>query len=127
MSWPCRAGPADLRVPGRFGGGAIRTAGRRAPQSSNIGCAVGVEAAGHRDASSGFSSVLLYLMLYAVLVIGTFGVVTLVGRDGDSAHELEDYRGLGKQRPALALALSATSSRLVPAPPPLKVPMTVPS
>ncbi|MEZ5215095.1 MAG: NADH-quinone oxidoreductase subunit N [Ilumatobacteraceae bacterium] len=54
----------------------------------------------------GTSGALFYLMAYAVLVIGTFGVVTLVGRDGDSAHELEDYRGLGKQRPALALALT---------------------
>ena len=54
----------------------------------------------------GVSGALFYLMAYAVLVIGTFGVITLVGRNGDASHELDDYRGLGKQRPALALALT---------------------
>lgn len=63
---------------------------------------VGVEAASDK----GTSGALFYLMAYAVLVLGSFGVVTLVGRDGDTRHALDDFRGLGKQRPALALALT---------------------
>ncbi len=63
---------------------------------------VGVEAASDR----GTSGSLFYLMAYAVLVIGTFGVVTLVGRTGDEAHDLSAFRGLGQRRPALALALT---------------------
>jgi NADH-quinone oxidoreductase subunit N len=33
-------------------------------------------------------------------------VVTLVGRRGDGRHSLDDYRGLGRDRPVLALALA---------------------
>jgi NADH-quinone oxidoreductase subunit N len=40
------------------------------------------------------------------MVAGSFGVVTLVGRKGDGHHQLEDYRGLGRERPVLALVLS---------------------
>ena len=54
----------------------------------------------------GVSSVLLYLLIYAVLVIGTFGVVTAVGRTGDSATDLAGFRGLAKHKPALALAMT---------------------
>ena len=36
----------------------------------------------------------------------TFAVVGLVARKGDTATELSDFKGLGKQQPALALALT---------------------
>ena len=53
---------------------------------------VGVEAAAHRagqpDAGDGVPAALLYLLLYAVLVIGTFAVVTIVARTGDGATDL---------------------------------------
>ena len=49
---------------------------------------------------------LFYLLTYAVLVSGTFAVVGLVGRTGDEAHALDSYKGLGKQRPVLALTLT---------------------
>ncbi|MEQ1873998.1 MAG: NADH-quinone oxidoreductase subunit N [Ilumatobacteraceae bacterium] len=71
---------------------------------------VGVEAAAHRPGApmggDGVSSVLMYLLIYSVLVIGTFGVVTAVGRTGDSATDLAGFRGLAKQKPALALAMT---------------------
>ena len=71
---------------------------------------VGVEAAGHRagevDSGLGVPSALVYLLAYAVLVAGTFGVVTLVARPGDAHTDLDSFRGLGKQRPLLALALT---------------------
>ncbi len=63
---------------------------------------VGVEAASDR----GTAGSLFYLLAYAVLVIGTFGVITLVGRTGDAEHELSSLRGLGKDRPVVALALT---------------------
>ncbi len=63
---------------------------------------VGVEAASER----GTAGSLFYLLAYAVLVIGTFGVITLVGRTGDAEHELSALRGLGKNRPVLAFALT---------------------
>lgn len=71
---------------------------------------VGVEAAGHGlggpTSATGISSVLLYLLLYGVLVLGTFAVVTLVSRTGDAATELSAFRGLGRTRPVLALGMT---------------------
>ncbi len=71
---------------------------------------VGVEAAGHAageaDPGRGVSASLLYLLLYAVLVLGTFAIVTVVGRTGDSQTDLAAFRGLGRTRPALALAMT---------------------
>ncbi|CAN5646013.1 hypothetical protein BH10ACT2_BH10ACT2_01790 [soil metagenome] len=71
---------------------------------------VGVEAAAHQPGApmggDGVSSVLMYLLIYAVLVIGTFGIVTAVGRTGDAATDLAGFRGLAKHKPALALAMT---------------------
>lgn len=69
---------------------------------------VGVEAAAHDSGLSapGVSSVLMYLLVYAVLVTGTFGVITAVGRTGDSATDLAGFRGLARSKPALALGMT---------------------
>ena len=63
---------------------------------------VGVEAA----SAKGTASCLFYLAAYTFMVIGSFGVVTLVGRTGDARHSLSDYRGLGSRRPVLAFAFT---------------------
>ncbi|MEL6891628.1 MAG: NADH-quinone oxidoreductase subunit N [Actinomycetota bacterium] len=69
---------------------------------------VGVEAAAHGagepDQGSGMPAVLLYLLLYAVLVIGSFAVVTLVA--GERNATLDSFKGLSKRRPVLALAFT---------------------
>ncbi|CAB4885542.1 unannotated protein [freshwater metagenome] len=69
---------------------------------------LGVEAAGHAGASGagGMPGTMMYLMIYSVLVIGTFAVVTVVGRTGDAATDLGSFRGLSKQQPLLAMALT---------------------
>ncbi|MCU1361405.1 MAG: nuoN [Ilumatobacteraceae bacterium] len=71
---------------------------------------VGVEASGHTAGQAGeglgISSSLLYLMLYAVLVLGTFAVVSLVGRTGDAQTDLSSFRGLGANKPLLALGMT---------------------
>jgi len=68
---------------------------------------VGVEAASHLGTDNdGRSSTLLYTLIYAVLVMGTFGVVTAVGRTGDNATDLAGFRGLGRTRPVLAFAMT---------------------
>jgi NADH-quinone oxidoreductase subunit N len=63
---------------------------------------VGVQAA----SADGISSALFYLAAYTFMVGGAFGVVTLVGRKGDGHHSLDDYRGLARREPLLALALT---------------------
>jgi NADH-quinone oxidoreductase subunit N len=71
---------------------------------------VGVEAAGHRageaDSGLGVPSALVYLLAYAVMIVGSFAVVAVVARRGDERTDLEAFRGLGKSRPLLALALT---------------------
>lgn len=71
---------------------------------------VGLEAAGHRaglaDSGPGVPSVVVYLITYAVLVAGTFGIVALVARRGDAATDLDSFRGLSRQQPVLAVGLT---------------------
>ena len=54
----------------------------------------------------GVTATLFYLATYTILVAGTFGVITVLGRRGDGHHSLEEYSGLGRREPLLALALT---------------------
>jgi len=63
---------------------------------------IGLQAA-TRD---GITGALFYLMAYTFMVVGSFAVVTLVGRRGDARHDLDAYRGLAARRPGLALAFA---------------------
>lgn len=54
----------------------------------------------------GVTATLFYLGTYTVLVGGTFGVITVLGRRGDGHHALDDYRGLARREPLLAFALT---------------------
>ena len=70
---------------------------------------VGVEAAGAGlggNGSEGVSATLVYLFAYAVIVIGTFGVVALVVRQTDGTAELDTFVGLSRRSPVLALAMT---------------------
>ncbi len=63
---------------------------------------IGVQA----DSEGGVSSALFYLLTYTFMVVGSFAVVTVVGRKGDRRHSLDDYRGLGSRAPVLAAAMA---------------------
>lgn len=63
---------------------------------------IGIEAATKR----GTQASLFYLLAYLFMIVGSFGVATLVGRGGDARHALDDYRGLSRTRPVLALAFT---------------------
>ncbi len=69
---------------------------------------VGVEAAartaGELEPGLGVSSVQLYLLLYSVLVIGSFGVVTVVAGSNDAG--LDSFKGLAKRKPLMAVAFT---------------------
>lgn len=56
--------------------------------------------------ADGVAAVLFYLAAYTVMVGGTFAVITVLGRRGDSHHSLDDYAGLSRREPLLALALT---------------------
>ncbi len=52
----------------------------------------------------GVASTLVYVGIYAFMLLGAFAVVTVAGGPSDDvAHEVSDYRGLAKRRPGLAL------------------------
>jgi len=71
---------------------------------------VGFIAAGSADdpvkRHTAITSVVFYLLTYAVMNIGAFAVVQLVARRGDRRTSIEDYRGIGFESPVLAFSLS---------------------
>ncbi len=54
----------------------------------------------------GVAATLFYLMTYALIVVATFAVVTLVGGTGDELHSIDYYRGLARRQPLLGGALA---------------------
>ena len=54
----------------------------------------------------GASASLYYLFAYMFMTIGSFAIVTVLGREGDADHDLSRYRGLAGRQPVLALALA---------------------
>lgn len=54
----------------------------------------------------GSEAFLFYLLAYTLMVAGTFGVVTVVGGQGDGNHDLSDYVGLSRRSPLLAGMMS---------------------
>lgn len=61
---------------------------------------LGVIAASER----GTAAALFYLATYAFLVAGTFGVLTVLGGEGDDDFSFEAFRGLGRRKPVLSFA-----------------------
>jgi NADH-quinone oxidoreductase subunit N len=59
---------------------------------------IGVQAA----TDDGTSASLFYLLAYALMVFGSFAVVTVVASRGDEAHGLDTYRGLAARQPVVA-------------------------
>jgi NADH-quinone oxidoreductase subunit N len=58
------------------------------------------------DTARGASASLYYLFAYMFMVIGSFAIVTVLGREGDGDHDLARYRGLARRQPVLALAFA---------------------
>jgi len=63
---------------------------------------LGVESA----TSRGVSASLYYLVAYMFMTIGSFAIVTVLGRKGDGDHDLTRYRGLAQRQPLLALSFA---------------------
>jgi NADH-quinone oxidoreductase subunit N len=63
---------------------------------------VGLQAA----STQGVAGSLFYLLAYTFMILGSFGIATIVGRKGDDRHSLEDYRGLARARPGLAFTFT---------------------
>ena len=50
----------------------------------------------------GTESVIFYLLAYSIMIVGTFAVISVVGRTGDGNHNIDDYTGLVKTHPLMA-------------------------
>src|SRR5437870_2312694 len=53
------------------------------------------------------AALLFYLLAYAAMNLGAFGVVVALARRGEPNEEIERYAGLGFRRPLLAMAMAA--------------------
>ncbi|MDG1409620.1 MAG: NADH-quinone oxidoreductase subunit N [Acidimicrobiales bacterium] len=60
----------------------------------------------HAASLAGINSVAFYAVAYTFLVIGSFGVLTVVSGTGDRATSLDDLNGMAKRRPALAFVFT---------------------
>ncbi len=74
---------------------------------------VGVAAANHE----GVTGSMFYLVSYAAMILGAFGVVLLVSRVGEARTSLRSYRGLGRRSPLLAGLLTVFLLSLAGLPP----------
>ena len=68
-------------------------------------------------AKQGGPAMLFYLLAYAAMNLGAFGVVMALGRKGEPNEEIERYAGLGFRRPLLAMAMAAFMLSLAGVPP----------
>ena len=74
-----------------------------------VGLAAGTEA--------GVLSVLVYMAIYLVMTIGTFGCILVMRRHGQAVEQVDDLAGLGNQQPLLAAAIAIFMFSLAGIPP----------
>jgi NADH-quinone oxidoreductase subunit N len=81
---------------------------------ANVGYAVLGLAAGNAE---GVQSMLVFMVLYMVDVTGFFACLAALSRDGRSMETIDDMAGLFKERPGIALAMTAFSLSALGLPP----------
>ncbi len=67
--------------------------------------------------SQGAYSVLVYMAIYLVMIVGTFGCVLVMRRHGAAVEAIDDLAGLGSRQPLLAAALAVFMFSLAGIPP----------
>jgi NADH-quinone oxidoreductase subunit N len=81
---------------------------------ANIGYAlIGLAAGGH----AGVQSMLIFMVLYTVDVTGFFACLSALQRHGRPMEKFDDFAGLFRERPGLALAITAFSLSALGMPP----------
>lgn len=84
---------------------------------SSIGQAGYVLTAVFAGSADGWSGTLFYLLCYAIMNLGAFGVVMAVGLRGESNRSINDYAGLFGRQPFLAAAMTVFMLSLAGIPP----------
>jgi len=79
---------------------------------------IALVAAGERSIGGlAASSLLFYLVVYAFMNLGAFGVIIALGKKGEANLTFGDYAGLGFRHPALALSMAIFMFSLAGLPP----------
>jgi NADH-quinone oxidoreductase subunit N len=55
--------------------------------------------------AAGYEAALYYTVVYVIMTLGSFGVITLASRQGFESDELDHFKGLHKRDPLLALVM----------------------
>ena len=53
----------------------------------------------------GYSAALFYMVMYALMSVGSFGIITLLSKKGFEAENIDDLRGLNQRNPWLAFMM----------------------
>ncbi|MCX7631307.1 MAG: NADH-quinone oxidoreductase subunit NuoN [Geminicoccaceae bacterium] len=81
---------------------------------ANIGFALVGVAAGTRE---GVEAALVYMLIYLVMVLGTFGCILAMRREGVYVEDIAELAGLSERRPLMAAALAVLMFSLAGIPP----------
>lgn len=83
-------------------GAAVQTNVKRLLAYSSIVHAGYVLMAVEVSTEAGRAAALFYVMTYAFVIVGSFGILMLLGGSSDENHSLDDLRGLASRNPVLA-------------------------
>lgn len=75
------------------------------------------EKAGGAEITQHLQAASFYLLAYGVMTLGAFGVLSLMREDGRPMEKMEDFTGLAKEHPALALCMAGFMLSLAGMPP----------
>ena len=67
--------------------------------------------------SQGYAAAMFYIVIYAVTAAGTFGILTILSREGFDAENLEDLKGLNDRDPWYAAMMALMMFSLAGVPP----------
>lgn len=101
---------------GSFAGLAQKNVKRLMAYSSiaNVGYALSALAIMNKD---GLSAMLIYLAVYFINTLGAFGVILFLRKQGKQVEAIDDFAGLAKKNPLLALAMTIFMFSLAGVPP----------
>jgi NADH-quinone oxidoreductase subunit N len=74
---------------------------------------VGIAAATH----DGISSVIIYMLVYTLMNIAAFGILALVARKNEQRTRMQDFAGLARSNPVLAVSMTVLVFSLAGIPP----------
>lgn len=66
---------------------------------------------------NGYGAALFYMLIYALMTLGAFGMICLMSQHGFEAEEIESYRGLNSRNPWLAFMMLLLMFSLAGIPP----------